>query len=352
MGKQSTSIFGVDLFCGAGGLTFGLQRAGIRIEAGVDLDPACEYPYLENNGSLFIEADVRKVTASEVAMLYPRGAIRLLAGCAPCRPFSPFRRGMDNESSKDWGLVNEFSRLVRGVLPELVTMENVPGLASSAMFQDFVRSLRRLRYHVAWKSLHCATLGLPQQRRRLVLIASRLGPVSVPKGQLDASGFRSVRSAIGDLPRLAAGEADASDPLHRARSVSPMNLRRLRASKPGGNWCDWPDELRAPCHTRESGASFKGVYSRMTWEAPSPTITTQAYSFGSGRFGHPDQDRSITLREAAILQSFPVDYRFVNPTEDVKFSTVGRLIGNAVPPLLAEHIGRELIRSVGAGGAG
>jgi DNA (cytosine-5)-methyltransferase 1 len=341
-------VTAVDLFCGAGGLTYGLQQAGIRVAAGIDLDPACEFPFSHNNSSTFIKADIRKIKAKDLCKLFGDAEYRLLAGCAPCRPFSPFRRGTNNSSDDEWSLLWEFSRLVRNVTPELVTMENVPDLASKPMFADFVGALEACGYDVDYDSVYCPRFGVPQHRRRLVLVASRIGPVSVPVGTLEPEQYRTVRDAIGCLPRIAAGKRDPADRLHHARALSAMNLRRLEASTPGGTWHDWPKDLRAPCHKKKSGASYQSVYARMAWDEPSPTITTQAHNFGTGRFGHPQQRRAISLREAAILQTFPRTYRFVGRKDKVYFSRLGRLIGNAVPPRLARHIGHALIRVVKA----
>lgn len=341
-------VAGVDVFCGVGGLTYGLQKAGVSIVAGVDLDPTCEYPFTANNGARFIRADIRNLSAADISQLYPPGAIRLLAGCAPCRPFSSFRRGTDNSADDEWSLLAEFGRLVGQLKPELVTMENVPGIATKQVFRDFTVSLLSLGYRVAWRSVYCPPLGIPQQRRRMVLLASLIGPAKVPAGSLPPAKYRTVRETIGSLPRLGAGEADRRDRLHRARSVTGKNLERLRSSHPGGTWEDWPEELRAKCHQKKTGASYRSVYSRMVWDQPSPTITTQAFNFGTGRFGHPEQDRSITLREAALLQTFPRKYRFVKPRGQISFSTIGRLIGNAVPPRLGFFIGKEIMRVASA----
>jgi len=338
------TVYAVDLFCGAGGLTFGLQKAGVSVVAGMDFDPICEFPYTANNGTPFQRTDIRKLKAADLAKLYPKGAIRLLAGCAPCRPFSPFRRGTDNSGDKEWGLLGEFSRLVEDLKPELVTMENVPGLRSKPIFRSFVKKLRKLGYEVDSGSLYCPRFGIAQQRRRLVLLASLIGPIKVPVGPVPPEKYRTVRQTIASLTKVAAGESDPADKLHRARSVSETNLQRLRSSQPGGTWQDWPKELRSKCHRRKTGLSYKSVYSRMLWDEPAPTITTQAYNFGTGRFGHPEQDRSITPREAALLQSFPRSFRFVGPREKVRFSRVGRLIGNAVPPRLAFFVGKEIMR--------
>lgn len=341
-------IAGIDLFCGVGGLAYGLRKAGIAIVAGIDLDPACEFPFAANNDTKFIKGDVREFNGAGLSKFYPSGSIRLLAGCAPCRPFSPLRRGTDNTLHGEWGLVGEFSRLVEEMAPELVTMENVPDLASKRVFHNFVRTLLKIGYHVDSRSVYCPRLGIPQHRRRLVLLASLLGPVHVPSGSVPPEEYRTVRDTIGSLPRLAAGERDDRDRLHKARSVTETNLQRLRASRPGGTWEDWPKELRAECHRKKTGSTYRSVYARMEWDQPSPTITTQAYNFGTGRFGHPEQDRSITLREAALLQTFPRRYRFVRPREPVFMEPVGRLIGNAVPPRLAFFIGKELVKAASA----
>jgi DNA (cytosine-5)-methyltransferase 1 len=341
-------VYGIDLFCGAGGLTLGLQKAGVSIIAGIDFDPACEFPFTTNNTSRFIQADVREISGYDLSALYPSGTIRLLAGCAPCRPFSPHRRGSDNSGDEEWGLVKEFSRLVEELRPELVTMENVPRLGSKLVFLDFVRKLIRLGYEVDFGSVYCPRFGIPQHRRRLVLMASLIGPIRVPIGAVPPEKYKTVRETIATLPRLAAGERDPNDPLHRARSLNETNLRRVRTSRPGGTWEDWPKDLRAQCHQKTTGSTYRNVYSRMVWDEPAPTITTLAHNFGTGRFGHPEQDRAITPREAALLQTFPRRFRFAAPGEEVSLTTAGRLIGNAVPPRMAYFVGKEIARTAEA----
>lgn len=336
----------VDLFSGAGGLSLGLRRAGMSIAAGIDIDKVCRYAYETNIEAPFWEADIREVTGEVLKRTWAPGHVRLLAGCAPCQPFSAYRRGVNTSGEAGWPLLDEFARLVGESLPELVTMENVPRVGSSAVFERFVSSLRGLGYHVTWDTCYGPLFGLPQHRRRLVLLASLLGPIKSPAPTSPAPKEVSVRTAISGLPRVAAGETDAHDPMHKARRLSSVNLKRIQSSAPGGTWEDWPPELLAPCHRRSSGASFRNVYARMTWDDPSPTITTLAHNFGTGRFGHPDQDRAITLREAALLQGFPADYAFVAPGEPIHFSSVGRMIGNAVPPPIAEAAGRHLIAHV------
>lgn len=333
---------GIDLFCGAGGLSQGLQDAGIRVAAGIDLDPACRFPFETNIDASFVESDVRDVTMGQLNRLWKPGSVRLLAGCAPCQPFSPYRRGVNTTKEKQWPLLAEFGRLALAARPEIVTMENVPRIGSSAVFGKFLKSLKKAGYHLDWRVCHCPDFGLAQNRRRLVLLGSLLGPLAVPEGTV-ATVALTVRDVIGDLPPIASGEMDPADPLHRSRRLSPLNLKRIRASKPGGTWEDWAVKLRAPCHQRATGASFRNVYARMEWGKPSPTITTLAHNFGTGRFGHPEQDRPISLREAAMLQGFPREYSFVAASDPVEFSSLGRLIGNAVPPPVGAAIGRAIV---------
>ncbi len=337
-----THIEAVDLFCGAGGLTRGLEDAGVCVRAGFDIDPACQYPYDANNSATFVLQSVADLKADDINAWFTPGAVRLLAGCAPCQPFSTMANNATTRDENKWGLLGEFARLVREVKPELVTMENVPRVTNHEPYQGFVAVLQELGYQVDARRLRCADLGIPQERRRFVLVASRLpGDIRL---DIEKANPVSVRDAIGRLPKLQAGEADASDPMHKARSLTPLNLQRMRASSPGGTWHDWPDDLISACHKTVSGASYKSVYARMSWDKPAPTITTQCYNFGTGRFGHPEQDRAITLREAAILQSFPDNYQFVPEGQPVQFSNVGRMIGNAVPPKLGYTVGKLLIK--------
>lgn len=347
MTSPTTKIAAIDLFCGAGGLSLGLKQSKIKVVAGIDLDPACKYPYEQNLKAKFLLKDVGSVTAEELSALWPEDHLRLLAGCAPCQPFSSHRRGVDTSDEENWDLLSHFSRLVEETEPEFVTMENVTRLRRMQVFKDFVAKLEELNYCVDYGVLYGPEFGLPQERRRLVLMASRIGPISLPVGKKDKKKFKTVKQTIGKLPKLQHGESDPEDRLHTARGLNPINVLRMKASVPGGTWRDWPPELRAPCHKKESGASFHAFYGRMTWGAPSPTITTQSYNFGTGRFGHPDreQNRSITLREAAMLQGFPRNYRFVKPDEKPSMQAVGRLIGNAVPPAFGKAVGLRFLET-------
>lgn len=336
----ASRIVAVDLFCGVGGLTHGLTRGGVRVVAGIDLDPHCRYPFEANNAATFLNKDVEDVTAADLKKLYGNANLRLLAGCAPCQPFSTYSRSGRNQAyDEQWPLVLSFGRLIGRVKPELVTMENVPELAQHSVFDEFVKNLKG--YDVWWDVVECSSYGVPQTRERLVLLASRLGKESLAL-QAASEETKSVRDTIHGLARLQAGESDPADPLHVSPRLSDTNLRRIRASKPGGTWRDWPVELRAKCHTRPTGETYPSVYGRMEWDKPGPTITTQSFGYGNGRFGHPEQNRAISLREAAMLQTFPSNYKFVPKEEKVRFNKLGRLIGNAVPVRLGQVIAESL----------
>lgn len=347
-------IEGVDLFCGAGGLSCGLAAQGVRVVAGIDVDPACQYPYEANHeGAKFLLRDVTTVSGEELSALWSPGTVRLLAGCAPCQPFSSYANTASVDKAK-WRLLCEFARLVDECRPDLVTMENVPRLQQAQPFKDFLRALKRGGYQVAYDVVNAADYGAPQQRKRLVLVASRLGPVAVPEPtHKGADNWVTVRQAVGHLKKLTDGQACKKDPLHTASTLSDLNRARIRVSKPGGTWRDWPEHLVAACHQRESGKHSAGVYGRMQWDKPAPTMTTLCNGYGNGRFGHPEQHRGISLREAAIFQSFPETYRFAREGEGVVIKTVARLIGNAVPPKLGEAVAKALYASVPAvsGGA-
>lgn len=339
--EELKKIACVDLFCGAGGLTHGFILEALPVVAGIDLDPACRYPYVANNHAQFLERDISKVTVDELRNLFGDAKLTVLAGCAPCQPFSTYaqRYELDGKDGK-WGLLYEFARLAQGAGPDVITMENVPTVAKHEVFHDFVDTLKRLGYTVSFEVVDSSKYGVPQMRRRMVLLASKHGEIKMIQPTHERP--KTVRQAIGRLRPLSAGDTAPRDRLHAASTLSPKNLQRIRASTPGGTWRDWPQHLVSECHKAESGRTYPGVYGRMTWDKPAPTMTTQCYGFGNGRFGHPEQDRAISLREAAILQSFPRAYAFVPPGGDVSFTALGRLIGNAVPV----DLGRAIARSI------
>lgn len=330
-----------------GGLTHGFVLEGLHVAAGIDFDPACRFPYEANNKAMFIQRDVSKVTKSELNLLFGNADVRILAGCAPCQPFSTYARRyeLDAKDGK-WGLLYEFARLVKGTRPEVITMENVPTIGRHAVFHDFVNTLTKLRYNVWFDVVDSSQFGVPQTRRRMVLLASRLGEITMIKPSSEKP--KTVRQAISRLRTLSAGEAAPRDKLHVSSALSEKNLKRIKVSTPGGTWRDWPKHLVAHCHRADSGRTYPSVYGRMEWDKPAPTITTQCYGFGNGRFGHPEQDRAITLREAAIIQSFPRNYAFIPKDEEASFKVLGRLIGNAVPVNLGRAIARSINRHLAA----
>ena len=334
------SVACVDLFCGAGGLTHGFVLEGLLVKAGIDLDPACRFPYEANNNAQFVARDISKVSGDELTELFGDADIKVLAGCAPCQPFSTYAHRYAVDEGGKWGLLYEFARLAKAVRPDVITMENVPSVAKHKVFQDFVGALETLDYKVWYDVVDSSRYGVPQTRRRMVLMASRHGKVGFIPPTHDKPV--SVHEAISQLPSLKAGESSPEDRLHTSASLSPKNMERMKASKQGGTWRDWPKHLVAECHRNKSGSTYPSVYGRMAWDKPSPTMTTQCYGFGNGRFGHPEQDRAISLREAAILQSFPRSYQFVPKDGEVLFSVLGRMIGNAVPV----DLGRAIARSI------
>ena len=336
----------VDLFCGVGGLTYGLEKAGIPVVAGIDIDESCEYAYTHNNKGKFIKKSIDDVTGKEIRALLKGADIKILVGCAPCQPFSSHQKDKHNRSKhKDWKLLYQFARLVKEVRPHIVSMENVPELQNEKVFSDFIDTLKAARYTVNYHVVDVADYGVPQRRKRLILLASRLKRevTLLPATHVN---HITVRAAIGHLPAVSAGENNSIDSLHIAPSLSPLNMKRIQHSIPGGTWRDWPEELKLACHKKDQGKTYASVYGRMKWDDLSPTITTQFVGYGTGRFGHPSQDRALTLREGAILQSFPANYQFVSDEEPVQIRKIARHIGNAVPPRLGEVIGESILSSL------
>jgi len=343
----------VDIFCGVGGLTHGFVKEGFDVIGGIDADDSCEYAFEHNNNSTFYHARVENVGAEEIRALYAdsAGSKRIMVGCAPCQPYSSYTDKDKKEIDGKWALLDEFSRLIGETKPDVVAMENVPRLESfkdGAVFQRFVESLREVGYSepegsLTYRNVYCPNYGVPQTRRRLVLLASLSGKIDLIEPTHDPDK-QTVRNAINDVEPLDHGEAAQFDPVHKASQLSDLNLRRIRSSVPGGTWEDWDEELLADCHKRASGKSYQSVYGRMEWDKPGPTITTQFYGYGKGRFGHPEQDRALSLREGALLQTFPKDYEFVRPGDPVYFKHMGKYIGNAVPVNLGRAIAKSIKR--------
>lgn len=336
----------IDFFCGAGGLTRGLRAAGIDVVAGVDIDASCRKSYEENNRpSKFSESDIHEVKRGDLVGLLPEldGASEsvLFAGCAPCQPFSQQRR--KGSQGKGATLLGQFGRLVSECEPGAVLVENVPGIARVGGFSTFRRFLRMLEesgYGVAFKVLDAKDYGVPQNRQRLILIANRMGTASLPEPTHGKSRVphATVRQAIGRFPAIGHGECHPTIPNHVAASISEVNVERLKATPhDGGDRTAWPSNLTLECHNKKN-AGHTDVYGRMFWERPAPALTGRCHSISNGRYGHPTQDRAISLREAAALQTFPDDYVFYGVNKRIALQ-----IGNAVPVLLAEKLGHHVL---------
>jgi DNA (cytosine-5)-methyltransferase 1 len=342
---KKNNFAAIDIFCGAGGLSHGLLRSGIKVVAGVDIDLACEYPFTKNNNAVFLNSDIRDISGDDLALFYPKNSTKILVGCAPCQPFSQYT----NKKSKNdqWSLLIYFNKLVEQLNPHIVSMENVPGLLKHNIFDIFTKKLRLLGYHISYSIVYAPDFGIPQTRSRLVLFASLKKKIDLITKTHSSKDYVTVYDTIKHLPPLKAGQTDPFDQLHRCSSLSSINAERIKASKPGGSWLDWPEDLIAFCHKKPERRSYSSIYGRMRWERPSPTITTLFYGFGNGRFGHPTQNRAISLREGALLQTFPLNYQFTSPGQTINMKKIGRLIGNAVPVRLGEVIGHSILTNAG-----
>lgn len=333
----------IDLFCGVGGLTRGLLNEGLSVIAGYDIDATCKYAYEYNNKVKFNEANIRDVTKQMINENYSSDAFKVLVGCAPCQPFSQMRFKMKSQNTEDekYNLLLEFGRLIKEVHPSVVAMENVPQIKETDIYTKFLDVLDSEGYYYDAKVVFCPDYGISQTRRRFVLLASRVAPITIIGPTHDRTTVH-VSNFIRNLPAIEAGKVDPKDPMHRSAGLSAINLKRIKQSVPGGTWRDWPVELRCKCHQKDSGKSYGSVYGRMRWDQIGPTITTQFYNYGTGRYGHPVQDRALSLREGALLQTFPNNYNFINPEAKFVFGDIARHIGNAVPVRLGEVIGESI----------
>jgi DNA (cytosine-5)-methyltransferase 1 len=327
----------IDLFSGSGAVSAALRRCGFRVIAAVDEDPVACRTYRLNHPSVYlIESDILKVTPSKIVDQYPDAAeVELLVVCAPCQPFSSQNRKREKDGRAR--LLLEGARFARVLAPKCIFFENVPGLAGPAnlaILATLRRRLLKIGYHLGEpRKIDAADLGVPQRRVRCVMIASkhRAALSAFNEAEITAAS-RTVADAIGELPRLASGERDPCDSLHYARNHQSIVLERLAAiPKDGGSRSYLPSRLRLICHRGIRG--FPDVYGRMRWNSVAPTLTTGCDDVTRGRFAHPDQDRAITLREAAMLQTFPRDYAFVGNRRQIATQ-----IGNAVPVAMVEAL--------------
>lgn len=344
---MKTNIVAIDLFCGAGGVTRGLLDAGIDVIAGFDIDPSAKRVYEENNvrpngkKAEYIQRSITELTKKDIIKIIGSKSKRrqektkfLLAGCAPCQPFSMKNKNRGDKTDDRRTLITYFANLIRDTQPDFVFMENVAGLEKfePENFEYFLEILRKGKYSFEKKVVNALNYGVPQNRRRFVLLASKKNGVTIPPGEYDgvSKSYKTVGDTIKNLEPIEAGESHPIIPNHKAANLLPINKKRLKYR----NRLEWPKELWLECHKKTSGHT--DTYGRMAWDKPSPTLTTKFFSFTTGRYGHPEQNRAISLREGALLQTFPANYIFF----DSSIQKVARQVGNAVPPKMAEAFGR------------
>ncbi len=345
---MSLNVKVFDFFSGCGGASCGFRAAGMEIVYALDRDADAESTFTKNfPSSSFDRTDIRDASVDEVRRLANDQvpAPILFCGCAPCQPFTQQNTIQPAPDDDDRvPLLSEFARFINACKPDVVFVENVPGLQrlndGSQPFTGFLETLSASGYHPpAYGVVPLMKYGVPQSRRRLVLLASRHGPIELPPAThgpgTETPQYATVRDWIGRLPPIAAGESHPRIPDHRAAHLSNLNLKRIRATPEGGGHRCWPKHLKLPCHKKSGG--YSDVYGRMSWDRPASALTTRCTSYSNGRFGHPDQDRAISMREAASLQTFPTDFEFAGC-----YGSIARQIGNAVPVQVAATVGRHV----------
>ena len=336
-----------DFFSGCGGTSCGMQSAGMTVRFGLDVDPDAKMTWETNyKKAEFVCKDIRQVSAEDVSPYIKRhpGRPLLFGACAPCQPFSKQNR-IRNDADGRRDLLGEFHRFVKAYLPEYIFVENVPGIQATEQHNgslaDFTRLLDNLDYSYDVGIVMAHHYGVPQSRRRLILLGSRLDSIKIPPPTHGpGTGHPSLPTVwewISHLPPIKAGETHPRIANHRAAQLSLLNLRRIAAIPPGGDRRDWPQELELPCHQRHSG--YTDVYGRMKKNRPAAALTTRCISLSNGRFGHPVQNRAISVREAACIQTFPMNFNFHGT-----LNSMARQVGNAVPVAMAKVFGDLIIR--------
>lgn len=347
----------IELFSGCGGLSTGLMAAGFDVLSAVEINQTAADTYRLNHPNVnLIVDDVRNVTAASLLLQHHLriGELDLLAGCSPCQGFSRLRKGESGKTDPRNQLVLEFLRLVRGLRPKTIFMENVPGLINTEygekLFKVILAELTRLGYAVDYKIIDTADYGVPQFRKRFVLLGSRYRryPITLPETthaspdvcvKQNKLAWNTVRIAFNGVPVLENGTTDPNIALHTCSRIGELNMRRIQSvPHDGGSRSSFPPELVLQCH-KDYPDGFRDVYGRMRWDEPSPTLTGGCTNITRGRYVHPDQDRGISLYEAAKLQTFPDDYVFTG-----NFGEKSLQIGNAVPVRLAQVMGTRLIQ--------
>jgi DNA (cytosine-5)-methyltransferase 1 len=343
------SLKAVDFFCGAGGMSYGLLKAGVQVLGGIDIDDDCQRTYEKNiSGASYLKADVTKLTRRKLARFFgikSRDDELVFCGCSPCQFWSKVNTDRER-SEKTAFLLKHFERFIEYFRPGFVVVENVPGLLTKkkhSILPAFLEFLAELGYTYKDAIVDSIGHGVPQHRNRYLLVATRTAKaITLPKEHRDRQ--LTVRQFIGrgrKLKRLRAGQRDGKDPLHVAANLSPKNLSRLKKTPAnGGDRSSWRRSSKLQLEAyRSKDEIFRDVYARMYWDRAAPTITTRFNSLSNGRFGHPTQNRAISLREGALLQTFPKSFSFFGSNQ----ASIARQIGNAVPPRLARRIGSHLI---------
>jgi DNA (cytosine-5)-methyltransferase 1 len=345
----------IDIFAGSGGLTVGLKRAGFQVIAAVEIEPHAFATYKANHPEVqAYKQDIRTVKGKSLSSLSHNGKISVLSGCPPCQGFSTLTARYKRDDPRN-ELVLEMSRLVEEIQPQILMMENVPGLykKGSVLFNILLQKLDSLGYITEWGILQVADYGIPQSRQRLVLLAGKGFPVHLPNpthskmGDNNLKPWRTIREAIGFMPEpiVLSDTQSIGGPQnfnwHVVRSMSAKTLEILKATRPGESRLKIPVELRPQCH-KDRKDGFNDVYGRMSWERIASTITGGCTTFSKGRFGHPEKDRTISVREAALLQTFPIDYIF--DTSYIEYAC--EMVGNALPCDFAEVLANQCISAL------
>ena len=314
-----------DLFSGCGGLTEGMHKAGFKTKFAIEIDPAASKAYRMNHKStLVLESDIRKIKISEIRKLLRGGPLHLLAGCPPCQGFSSVRRlNGTNVADERNNLIMEYLRFVKALKPLTIMMENVPGLKDYYLFKEMITELKSIGYYLDFEVVNVKDYGVPQRRKRLVLVGSKLGPIKIAKG---SSKKVTVRDAIGSIEST----SQTTDRVHRIFPKHSVRVKKmiLAIPKNGGSRHDLHWRYELDCHKKKN-VGFNDIYGRLRWDDYSTTITGGCLNPSKGRFLHPTKNRTISAREAALLQSFPKRYKF--PTQ-VSKDDIALMIGNALPP--------------------
>nr|WP_303715775.1 DNA cytosine methyltransferase [Methanoculleus marisnigri] len=340
MSKKPTAI---DLFAGCGGLTLGLKSAGFEVIAAVELDKRIAKIYHENHPEVEMYAeDIKSLDHKKLMEPFglARGDLDLLAGCPPCQGFSRIRRLNQPKVKPDDrnDLVNNYADIVEALYPKAVMMENVPGLEEDDRFKAFCKRLEGMDYKIKHGALRLEEYGVPQRRRRLVLLAVRTGNEPDIEA-IEKTPTPTVEDTIGNLPM----PEESDNPLHKLIMKSGDDVKRRIAAVPkdGGSRKDLPDDLVLNCHRHSKTKGFRDVYGRMSWKKVSPTITGGCFNPSKGRFIHPEQNRPISIYEASLLQTFPENYKF-DPDYGLSLNAV--MIGNALPPKFAEAASKYVMK--------